>query len=87
MGQSSDRPPLPTRLLLTSETLPGKSRRAFKLLDIEKLREVETTSLLPLLLMSVTEVDSCGTIAWKYLHNIIGSAVPWAKPYVETKPL
>lgn len=44
MDQSSDNISVSSTLWLTSEVLPEKERRVFKLLDLNKLRELERTA-------------------------------------------
>ena len=86
IGQSSDHIPISTRLRLSSETLPPIRRRAFKLLNMGKLREAEQIILPQLELHNHHDIEAYTESIQAYLQNIIETAVPWARPAPESKP-
>lgn len=86
IGQSSDHIPVSTCLYLSSETLPPIKRRAFKLLNIDKLQEIEQNTPPQLELHSHSNIDAYTESIQAYLQNIINAAVPWARPALESKP-
>ena len=86
MDQFSDYIPISTKLQLASKTLSETKRRAFKLLDIDKLKELERQALLPPTLQSVMEIDDYTSCVQEHLQKIIKVAVSWARPCIQAKP-
>ena len=76
MNQSSDHIPISTKLQLISETLPEVKRRAFKLLDMDKLKKLEKHAPLPLLLHWTKDIDDYTAQVQRYLQQIIKATVP-----------
>ena len=75
MDQSSDHILISTKLQLTSEILPEVKRRAFKLLDMDKLKELEKHAPLLFLLHSTRDIDDYTTQVQGYLQQIIEETV------------
>ena len=75
MDQSFDHIPISTKLQLTSKILPEVKRRAFKLLDMDKLKELEKCAPLPPLLHSTKDIDNYTAQIQGYLQQIIKETV------------
>lgn len=87
IGQSSDHIPISTRLYLGSEILPSIKRRAYKLLDMDKLRQAaEQLISRPRIFNNHDDINTYTEQVQQYLQNIIEIAVPWARPALESKP-
>lgn len=61
-------------------------RRAFKLMNIDKIRELKCFVLLPQKLQTKDNINEYITKVQQYLQSIIENAIPWAKPNMEAKP-
>ena len=86
MNQSSDHIPISTRILLGSEQLTKVKRRAWKLLNMEKLREAESNAPSVTHPRSAEEIDQYAQTIQEYLQKIIAASVPWARPSEYAKP-
>ena len=86
MNQSSDHIPISTRILLGSEQLTQVKRRAWKLLNMEKLREAESNAPPVTHPRSAEEIDQYAQTIQEYLQKIIAASVPWARPSEYAKP-
>lgn len=76
IGQSSDHIPILTHLCLGSKILPIIKHRAFKLLNMDKLREVEQIIPPSLGLHSHNNIETYIESIQTYLQNIIKAAIP-----------
>ena len=85
-NQSSDHIPISFRISLESETLTQTKRRAWKLLNMEKLRIAECNAPPITLPCIVEEIDRQTDKIQKSLHEKISAAVPWARPSAYAKP-
>ena len=85
LNQDSDHVPISTRLRLTCEPLTPPRRRAWKLLDMNKLREVERNAPTPRVVRGANEIDAYTADIQDYLKRIVQEAVPWAKPSPQAK--
>ena len=85
MDQSPDHIPVSTRLHLSSEPLPEIKRQTFKLVDMDKLQQLDKIAPPPRNLQNITEVDQYVKEIQDYLQRVIEAAVPWAKPSQEAK--
>lgn len=79
LAQSSDHLPVSTILQLASIPLPPVRRRAWKLLDMKKLRKMEGSAPAPSHPRNRQEIDECALALQKFLQRIVQAAVPWAK--------
>ena len=86
LNQSSDHVPISTRILLASEPQPKIKRRAWKLLNLEKLREAERHAPIPESPRTTAEIDAYTESIQNFLQNVINEAVPWAKSSEYAKP-
>ena len=86
LNQSSDHVPISTCILLGSEPQPKIKRRAWKLLNLEKLREAEQHAPIPETPRTTAEIDAYMELIQKFLQNVINEAVPWAKSSEYAKP-
>ena len=86
MIQSSDHIPISTRILLGSEQLTNLKRRAWKLLNMEKLREAESNAPPVIHPRSTAEIDQYAQTIQEFLQKIITASVPWARPSEYAKP-
>lgn len=76
LNQSSDHIPISTHILLSSEPQPSIKCRAWKLLDLEKLREAERHALAPITTFhNSIDIDRYTESIQTYLQNIIEAAV------------
>ena len=86
INQSSDHIPISTRILLGSEQLTKVKRRAWKLLNMEKLREAESNAPPVTHPRSTAEIDQYAQTIQELLQKIITASVPWARPSEYAKP-
>ena len=86
MGQSSDHIPVSTRLCLGSEPALVKRRRAWKLLDMEKLREAEKNAPSSRTPQTIQDIEHYTEEIRHFLQTIIEVSVPWVKTYSDSKP-
>ena len=86
LNQSSDHIPISTRILLGYEIPTPIKRRAWKLLNMEKLREAEQTAPPTSHPRSREEIDEYTHAIQKFLQRVIAASVPWAKPSAHAKP-
>ena len=86
MNQSSDHIPISTRILLGSEQLTKVKRRAWKLLNMEKVREAESNAPPVTHPRSTAEIDQYAQKIQEFLQKIITASTPWARPSEYAKP-
>ena len=86
LNQSSDHIPISTRITLDSEPQTIIERRAWKLLNMEKLREAEKQAPPVTTPRSHAEIDAYTVSIQKFLQGVINAAVPWARPSKYAKP-
>ena len=86
LNQSSDHIPISTRILLGYEIPTPIKRRAWKLLNMEKLREAEQTAPHTSHPRSREEIDEYTHTIQKFLQRVIAASVPWAKQSAHAKP-
>ena len=86
LNQSSAHIPISTRITLDSEPQTIIERRAWKLLNMEKLREAEKQAPPITTPRSHAEIDAYTVSIQKFLQEVINAAVPWARPSKYAKP-
>ena len=86
IGQLSDHIPISTRLRLGSDILLPVKRRAFKLLDMDKLREAERRAPRAPVLRTHNDIEEFTKTVQAFLKSVIEASVPWARPALEAKP-
>lgn len=86
MNQSSDHIPIVTVLTLESTPVEVPRRRAWKLLDPEKVRTAEKSAPPQRNPTTRAEVDQQLKEIEAFLFRVIDAAVPWARPSVHAKP-
>ena len=86
LNQLSDHVTISTRITLNSEAQTTRERRAWKLTDMEKLREAEKRAPPPRTPRSPAEIDAYTVSIQKFLQEVIEIAVPWARPSKYAKP-
>jgi exonuclease III len=81
LSQSSDHIPISTRILCGTEPdLPRARRRAWKLIDLEKVKEVAKNAPTLPKPTSAPEIDEYVEKVQKFLQKVMNEAVPWANP-------
>jgi hypothetical protein len=79
LSQSSDHIPIFTRILCGIESdLPRAHRRAWKLIDLEKVKEVAKNALTLSKSISALEIDEYVEKVQKFLQKVMNEAVFWA---------
>ena len=86
LDQSSDHIPISTRIYLKSEPQKSTKRRAWKLVDLEKLKEFEQYAPKPANPHTPIQIDEYIASIQKFLQQAIDAAVPWARPSQYAKP-
>ena len=86
LDQSSDHIPISTCIYLKSEPQKSTKRKAWKLLDLEKLKKFKQYALKPANPHTSIQVNEYTTSIQKFLQQAIDAAVPWARPSQYAKP-
>lgn len=86
MDQSSDHLPISTKLFLQCKPATVQPRRAWKMMDMEKLKEVLENAPLLQAPRSVAEIDVEVENVQAFLCTVIDCTVPWAKFSEWSKP-
>ena len=86
LNQSSDHIPISTRITLNSEPQTIVERRAWKRVNMEKLREAEKRAPLPFSPRSPDEIEAYTITIQEFLREVINATVPWARPSKYAKP-
>ena len=76
MNQVSDQIPISTRLRLSCEPLTKLPRRAWKLLNMDMVKEIEKRTPAPRMSYSIEEIDQYTKEIQDYLKEIVDKAVP-----------
>lgn len=86
LNQSSDHIPVVTCLTLESELMVKPRRKAWKLIDMDKLRAAQRGAPVIRYPTTKAEVDHQLKAVKAFLQGVIAVAVPWAKPSNYAKP-
>ena len=86
MEQSSDHIPISTKLLLQCEARTTQPRRAWKMMDMEKLRKLLDCAPAPQHPRNRTEIDLAVEEIQTFLCEVVDKTVPWARPSDWAKP-
>lgn len=86
MGQSSDHIPVSTKLLLQCEATVVPRRRAWKIIDMEKLKELLKSVPISTQPQTIADIDLAVENIQRFLCEIVNKTVPWAKSSDWAKP-
>ena len=86
MNQTSDHIPISTKLFLGVESVPTVMRRAWKSIDMEKLKLLERNALDARFPETMGQADEYVEEIRKFLHKVIENTVPWSKPSTRGRP-
>ena len=86
VNQLSDHILISTHIYLESESQKSTKRRAWKLVDLEKLKEFEQYAPKPSNPHTPIQIDEYTTSIQTFLQKAIDVAMPWVRPSQYAKP-
>lgn len=86
IGQSSDHIPVSTKLLLECKAATICPRQAWKMIDMEKLKNLLKQAPQPQYPQNIANINTAVKKVQDFLCHIVDQTVPWAKPSDWSKP-
>ena len=86
LNQSLDHIPISTCIYLESKTQKNIKSRAWKLVNLEKLKRFEQYTPKPVSPHTLVQINEYTTSIQEFFQKAINVAVPWARPSQYAKP-